>query len=189
MKNILIVISGLLVFLGFVGALFVFGPLRTMLPSGEQKSFGTVISDYFTGNRGQDTQKDNPLPVAGTAATPAPASWTLPGQLGRQVQVAPFVTGEAAPPLHDVVLSGGGTSTLPYIVVYFAKDQSFNITLLAEPLGDVRKAMEADLLQRLAVSEFNACSLRYVVLVPYAISTFYSGKNLGFSFCPQATQL
>jgi len=45
------------------------------------------------------------------------------------------------------------------------------------------------LLQQLGISEQDACRLRYSVSVPFSVNPLYSGKNLGFSFCPGATPL
>ena len=72
---------------------------------------------------------------------------------------------------------------------YVDSDQSFTISLLAEPIGEVRKQAEQNLLQHLGISQSDACNLRYQVLVPYRVNSFYSGKNLGFSFCSGATPL
>lgn len=81
------------------------------------------------------------------------------------------------------------TSTPAYSIVYADSDQSFNIILLQEPMGYVRAQAEQYLVARLGISQVQACNLRYWVSVPYSINPLYSGKNLGFSFCPGATRL
>ncbi|OGC80805.1 hypothetical protein A2943_02940 [Candidatus Adlerbacteria bacterium RIFCSPLOWO2_01_FULL_51_16] len=89
-------------------------------------------------------------------------------------------------------LSGGvdiGNSNNSYSILYIESDQSFNVTLLEEPLGDTRTKAEAELIQKLGISKNDMCFLRYVVGTPYWVNEIYAGKNLGFSFCPGATQL
>jgi len=81
------------------------------------------------------------------------------------------------------------TSTKPYSILYVASDQSFTIALLEEPISDTRVAAEQALEKTLGISEAQMCSLNYNVLVPHEVNQFYSGKNLGFSFCPGATPL
>ncbi len=90
------------------------------------------------------------------------------------------------------ILAGGTDPTktgAPYSIFYLESDQSFTISLFAEPIGEVRKQAEQDLLKQLGIPQNTACGLRYQVLVPYRINSFYSGKNLGFSFCSGATPL
>jgi hypothetical protein len=90
------------------------------------------------------------------------------------------------------VLAGGlnpNTSTSPYSIFYVNADQSFNVTLLQEPIKLVRQQAEQFLMQELGLSQSDMCRLNYSVLVPYDVNQVYAGKNLGFSFCPGATQL
>ena len=77
----------------------------------------------------------------------------------------------------------------PYLIVYTESDQSFNISLELEPLADTRRQAEQYLMQNLGITQDDMCWLRYAVLVPYEVNQIYAGKNLGFSFCPGATQL
>jgi len=89
-------------------------------------------------------------------------------------------------------ISGGldpNTTGAPYSIMYVNSDQSFTVSLWVEPIADTRHLAEQDLLQRLGISQQDACNLRYTVLVPYSVSPVYAGKNLGFSFCPGATKL
>lgn len=89
-------------------------------------------------------------------------------------------------------LAGGtdpsGTGA-PYSMFYVDIDGSFNITLLKEPLVETRFTAEQDLIQQLGISKERMCVLKYWVGVPVAINPVYAGKNLGFSFCPGATEL
>lgn len=81
------------------------------------------------------------------------------------------------------------TSSPEYSILYTESDQSFNITLLSEPLAFVRARAEQDFVQKVGIKQVQACNLRYRVGVPNYVNEFYSGKNLGFSFCPGATKL
>ncbi len=82
------------------------------------------------------------------------------------------------------------TSNNPeYSIVYKEKDQAFTIGLWREPLSQTRIHAEEEFLRVLGISKEVACRLRYVISAPYEISPFYSGKNLGFSFCPGAVEL
>lgn len=89
-------------------------------------------------------------------------------------------------------LAGGlrpSAATTPYSTVYFAKDQSFVVSLLQEPLGSNRLAAEEALQKQLGIDQGAMCQLNYLVGVPAAVNETYAGKNLGFSFCPGATEL
>ncbi|HVY67601.1 MAG TPA: hypothetical protein VHA30_01745 [Patescibacteria group bacterium] len=76
-----------------------------------------------------------------------------------------------------------------YEVVNLKIDNSFLITLLAEPLNQSRQAAETALLNQLKISQADACKLNVSVTVPQSIDTTYSGQELGLSFCPNAMQL
>lgn len=76
-----------------------------------------------------------------------------------------------------------------FTVYYNGAPQSFTITLNEEPLGASRLAMEAFMMRTLGLTEVGMCSLNYYVGVRSEVNEQYSGKNLGFSFCPAATRL
>ncbi len=89
-------------------------------------------------------------------------------------------------------LSGGldpNTTGASFSIMYVSTDQSFTISLWQEPLGEVRRQAETELLKKLGVAQGVACGLRYTVLVPYKVNPYYAGKNLGLSFCPGAEAL
>lgn len=81
------------------------------------------------------------------------------------------------------------TTDPPYIITYMSGTQFFNVSLLQEPLGTVRQMAEQYLLARLGVSPKELCRIKYTVGVPWRVSQVYASRNLGFSFCPGATQL
>ena len=82
-----------------------------------------------------------------------------------------------------------GASTDEFNISYNSASSFFNIVLLKEPLGATRVATEQFLGDRLGLSEQDMCVLNYFVGTPYYVSENFSGKNLGFSFCPGATTL
>lgn len=74
-------------------------------------------------------------------------------------------------------------------VVYSTRDGSFAVALLNEPIAKARTEAGQYLLSTLHISQAQLCLLNVYVGVPRSINQFYSGKNLGFSFCPNAVQL
>ena len=74
-------------------------------------------------------------------------------------------------------------------VVFNAHNGSFAVALLKEPIAKSRTEAEQYLLNTLQISQQQLCSLTTYVGVAYNVNQFYSGKNLGFSFCPGAVQL
>lgn len=103
-----------------------------------------------------------------------PGSYVLAGSLGYC--------------LSDGTCPHGATST-QFAISYTAQTQSFNIMLLKAPLGVARKAAEQFLVNRLGVAGQKLCELHYFIGTSYQVSTTYTAKNLGFSFCPGATAL
>lgn len=87
----------------------------------------------------------------------------------------------------------GEDSDKPYQAMYSEIDHGFIITLLASPLKTARAQAEQDFLQRLNITEAEACELEgqlsITVNTPWKISAEYTGRNLGFSFCPGSVQL
>lgn len=83
---------------------------------------------------------------------------------------------EAAPAVH-------------YIVYFNAVTSAFTIALTGEPLGEARHSMETFLLSTLGITKEQMCNVDYSVNVTRYVSEQYTGKNLGFSFCPGAMVL
>ncbi len=89
-------------------------------------------------------------------------------------------------------LAGGkpaGGSIPPYQTFYFEGDQSFHVSLYDKPLAQTRQTAEAELMQKLGLTQDDMCRLNYWVAVGPGVDAKYDGKNLGWSFCPGATQL
>ncbi len=83
----------------------------------------------------------------------------------------------------------GATTSASYLITYIASTQYFNVELLQEPIGTARALAEQYLEQLLGISTDDLCRINYTVSVPTNINAFYSSRDLGFSFCPGATQL
>jgi hypothetical protein len=181
--------------------LVAFGPLKDFLPQSVQKTVGQ-IPDYFRGDRGGvPTTGGNTLPDSSQNNEPPASTWSVPTQNGGSIDVNQFMPAQTSssstqtpqpdskPPSQDVFISGTREPLSDYLITYVAYDKSFNIGLFKEPLGETRKKAEQELLSKLGINEQQACNLRYAVVAPYWVNSFYGGKNLGFSFCPGATQL
>ena len=74
-------------------------------------------------------------------------------------------------------------------VYYNSTRQSFIIALTKQPIGQARLDMEQFMLATLGITQQQMCGLNYFVGVTKYINAQFSGKNLGFSFCPGATVL
>lgn len=205
-KQIAIALGAISIFLIILAALFFWGPLRTFLPTSIETQVNRVLPDYFAvGRAGIAPPSTGTLP-SGTPTQVGAASWTVAGRDGTVIAVQPFqgqyaaasgtptqtnngsATTPAQMPEGDVVLVGDSSEDAAYAITYFAHDQSFTLTLLKEPIGETRKAGEAELLSRLGIGEAEACRLRHSVLVPWWVNERYSGYNLDFSFCKGAPQ-
>lgn len=76
-----------------------------------------------------------------------------------------------------------------FTVYYDSGMKSFLIDLAEEPIGQARLDMEQFMLTTLGLTQTQLCSLNYFVGVTIYVNSQYTGKNLGFSFCPGATVL
>lgn len=83
----------------------------------------------------------------------------------------------------------GGAPTTDFNITYDTAHQFFTIALLAEPLGKVRSDVDTFMLKTLGISDTELCTLNYYLGTVNALNDQYAGKNLGFSFCPNATVL
>ena len=99
-----------------------------------------------------------------------------------------YVAGSPGYCLSDGTCPHGAAAT-DFNIAYDARAQFFNIALLGEPLGKVRAEAEQLMIKILGISQDQLCTLNYYVGTTYYVNEQYSGKNLGFSFCPGATVL
>lgn len=70
-----------------------------------------------------------------------------------------------------------------YSIVYFTKDKSLLITILAEPLEQNRYEAEQEMLSKLNITQGDACKLTVALTVPAGVSASLAGENFGLSFC------
>ncbi len=90
--------------------------------------------------------------------------------------------------LYALTTLANETSTT-FGVIFNEADGSFAVGLEAEPLGETRRQAEQYLLSLLGVPEAELCQLNVYVGTTVYVNAFYSGKNLGLSFCPGSVQL
>ncbi|MDP1689838.1 MAG: hypothetical protein Q8L52_01375 [bacterium] len=67
--------------------------------------------------------------------------------------------------------------------------QSFIIDLTQEPIGQARLNAGQFMLTTLGLTQGQLCSLNYYLGVTRYVNAQFTGKNLGFSFCPGAIVL
>ncbi len=79
--------------------------------------------------------------------------------------------------------------TKDYIINYFKKDKAFVVLLLSEPLRNSREEAGKMLKKRLGIPEAQICRLNLSVVVPYDVSSKFSGRNLGLGFCLSSEEL
>jgi hypothetical protein len=186
-----IVVVAALIALGF----WIFSPAAQPVtgtggtfPSG---GFGTTTSGTGTSGSTGSTQ-------AGTGAM------TIATPSGGQVTTKDFIhNGTTIPDVENdnqYLIAGSlgycepglactAASTPDFNIFYNADTQSFTIGIAQEPIGQSRHEAEEFMLSALGIEQDQLCALNYYVGVPYWVNEAYSGKNLGFSFCPGATPL
>lgn len=76
-----------------------------------------------------------------------------------------------------------------YVITYIAATQYFNVVLYKEPLARSRIEAEQYLMQTLGISRERMCFLSYTLSTPNSVNEYYTGRNLGFSFCPGSIPL
>ena len=86
-------------------------------------------------------------------------------------------------------LTAGNTDVSPYNIVYSDVDGSFAVVLSREPLADTRLLMESELKGILNLSESEICELNIYVGTTFDVNPFFSGQNLGLSFCDDSVLL
>lgn len=170
----------------------------------------TSLRNFSTIQQPSEYQASSTIPIqpSGNTSSSIPAKGTeisLSTQGGLGVTVKDFIhNGETVADVVNpgsYVLAGSlgycladgscphGADTDDFSILYSESTQFLRIILLKEPLGSVRESAERFIIDRLGITEQEACSLKYVVGTPYWINAAYDNKNLGFSFCPDATVL
>ncbi len=158
-------------------------------------------------NRRDSTQKqpDSTSPDDETVAPGQLATMTVPAYKGGIITVTDFINNGITLPDKSnkgrYLLAGDlgycviqpqeciAGSVVGFNIFYDSAYGSFTIALLDEPLGELRNSAEQTLQARLGVSQKDMCRLNYYIGTDEGVSSVYAGKNLGFSFCPNATIL
>jgi hypothetical protein len=71
-----------------------------------------------------------------------------------------------------------------YSIFYNGAQDEFQISILAEPVTEVRVAAERELLDKLGISQDDACELRVYVTGPVSVDQQFDGHtNLNLTFC------
>jgi hypothetical protein len=83
----------------------------------------------------------------------------------------------------------GGASTTDFYITYDPADQTFNVLLRAEPLGEVRDEAEQFLQSTLGVTTTQLCNLNITVGTILSVNSNYAGEELRFKDCPNAVPL
>lgn len=165
------------------GLYFFFG--RNTGSSGQTDNGGAFPSNYY-----QPVSANNSGQPASSTTSGGPAD-TVPVKTlgGGELRVNPFLPSEAAAyPMLTYSLLPEERAGAAYDLLYYP-DGSFGVVLLAEPLGQSRLDAQSDLLQRLGISQDQACQLIYRVTVAPWVNAVYAGQNLGFTFCISSVRL
>lgn len=193
MQRLLIVIAGVLVFVGAGVLVWMLLGMQGPGGTGAQTNGGTGT---YTGSYNNQLNTSTSVTPTATSSGAANGETTVASNGSGSISVKDFKsdpdTKVDTNNKGHYYLSGGLDPTAedaPFSILYVDSDQSFNITLLKEPLGDYRKLAEQELMAKLGTSMEEMCGLRYWVSVPTWVNKTYSTKNLGFSFCPGAVQL
>jgi len=187
-KALIILIAGVVFVGGAALTWFLLAPSQTSAPVTQTNdSSYTGIDNTSTVTPGGNTSN--------TPSAVREGYIEVTGELGAGIAVKDFKSDPATEKDKDgrhYYLTGGidpSSTDSPYGISYTESDQSFSVVLLKEPLREFRKLAETELMNRLGINATEACGLRYWVSVPTWVNATFSTKNLGFSFCPGATQL
>jgi hypothetical protein len=192
MKTFFKIVLGLmaLILLGAVVLYFLF-PQPKVTPGQEVNGEGSGSEQPFGG--GSEIVGGATSTATSTGTTIPAGKMIITGENGKSIMINDVRIGitpkrGTASLYYELTGEYVATSTR-YSIIYTDNDEGFTIALFQEPLGVVRKEAEVKLLGLLGITENDACNLKYDLGVPYSVSEQYSGKNLGFSFCPNAVLL
>lgn len=175
-----------------LGTLFMLYFLFKRPNAGDGTTPGATAGQTTAGGPGSWQTTGISTGTTGTTATSTNGKRIVAGVGGGQVLVNDFLVGKT-PEQSTAVgtyyhLREIATNT-PFQVIFTERDSFFQVVLTASPLGIVRKDAEAFLLSELGIDQPTACTLKYSVNTTYDQSELYSGRNLRFSFCPDAVGL
>ncbi len=70
-----------------------------------------------------------------------------------------------------------------YVIIYHKTSDDFLINILSSPFEDIRIKAERDFLQKLGITEENACKLDVVEKTPHFANPDKAGQSFRLSFC------
>lgn len=111
-------------------------------------------------------------------------------QDGSSVVVPDFIKEDIRPTANATngyQVSGGDTED--FQILFYPSNSGVLVSLFTEPLGPTRLAAEQALRTKFNLTNEQICLLTADVRTTYSVNELYSGRNLGFSFCPGATEL
>jgi hypothetical protein len=168
----LLAILALLIIVGAGAFLFLRKPSAEPVPTPSENPFG---------NTGSGTVGGGDVPPGGIDISFSDGTRTSVPDFTKENQ--PAVAGP------DTGFEAAGSAEGDYQVLYFPEDSYFLVTIFAEPIGENRARAESELRTRLGLTDAELCDLNADVFVTEDVNEFYSGADLGFSFCPGATAL
>ncbi len=75
-------------------------------------------------------------------------------------------------------------SSIPqYNLVYLSKFNEFLVSILSSPFEDTRVIAEKDFIEKLGITELEACKLTVTVTTPKSVNPEFAGKKYRLSFC------
>lgn len=192
MKVIIATISVIVIIIGVI-LMMVAGPHKTQAPATQPSQQTSTLPSAGSVQSGGSGSGNSFAVVGGTNA----GNISIATQNG-PISARDFLsdTTTTADPynqgyydLGGSMTSGVGSSSPAFAITYISSTQYFNIALLREPIATARADAEQFLLQDLGITKEQACALKYMVSVPYWVNQKFTGRNLGFSFCPGAVIL
>jgi hypothetical protein len=129
-----------------------------------------MFSFYIANKQPSSSPNSTPTSTAATLIIPVPGG-TVPVN---------NITQNPVQQADDTVLFA---QTSQYSIIYYTQEQTFSITINAQPVQAARDAAEAALLQKLGITKTQACSLTVTTYVPYDVDQNLAGQDYGLSFC------
>ncbi len=199
MKRFLIPLAILILLVIIAGVAFVLLQHPQSTTSGGSQGSGNMFPN--SGAASQGSTGSNP---SGTNTSQGSGVSTVENTMGGTLVTKDFlnngVTATSPDAEGDYYLAGdpgfcptsgcaAKSSSPDYYVVYRPSAKAFVIGLTKEPIGQSRQEAEQFLMNTLGITQTQMCDLNYFVLTTVDVNSNYSGKNLGFSFCPGAVTL
>lgn len=145
----------------------------------ESKKVSQIVTDFNI-----DTKTD---------INPSAGKISITGQNNQIIEVRNFKDDVDVTNWYDpqvfLIADGKNQDSDLFQIFYYDADTSIGVSLLSQPLGDIRLVAEKQLKERLGLSENEICKMKINVSTPSFVSEQYSGQNLGLSFCPDAVTL